>query len=284
MINKSTIQKLFSWKVTAALVLLVLIICGIYVSTHKKNSKANPSSSVEGMESVIKPTGLDVSATVQNIGDVERVIEKWVESNPEAIIQSVVKMQQKAAEKQQSDAQKSISSKQSDLFKEKNDPVYAPKGYDVSIVEFFDYNCGYCKKAQSSVEDLIKQDKKVRIVFKELPILGSSSLELAKVSIAVNMVAAEKYVSFHNAIMKGSARTKEDAITIAEGLGIDVQKIKDTLESKQSQIESKIKSNQELAAAIGINGTPAFVIGENLIPGALDVNALKEKVAFERKK
>ncbi len=284
MINKSTIQKLFSWKVTAALVLSVLIICGIYVSTHKKNSKANPSSSVEGMESVIKPTGLDVSATVQNIGDVERVIEKWVESNPEAIIQSVVKMQQKAAEKQQSDAQKSISSKQSDLFKEKNDPVYAPKGYDVSIVEFFDYNCGYCKKAQSSVEDLIKQDKKVRIVFKELPILGSSSLELAKVSIAVNMVAAEKYVSFHNAIMKGSARTKEDAITIAEGLGIDVQKIKDTLESKQSQIESKIKSNQELAAAIGINGTPAFVIGENLIPGALDVNALKEKVAFERKK
>jgi protein-disulfide isomerase len=236
------------------------------------------------MESVIKPTGLDVSATVQNIGDVERVIEKWVESNPEAIIQSVVKMQQKAAEKQQSDAQKSISSKQSDLFKEKNDPVYAPKGYDVSIVEFFDYNCGYCKKAQSSVEDLIKQDKKVRIVFKELPILGSSSLELAKVSIAVNMVAAEKYMSFHNAIMKGSARTKEDAITIAEGLGIDVQKIKDTLESKQSQIESKIKSNQELAAAIGINGTPAFVIGENLIPGALDVNALKEKVAFERKK
>ena len=166
MINKSIVQKLFSLKATVTIILLALVIGGVYTTIHKKNSKVESETPRENAELVIKATGLDVNESVKNIGDVEKVIAKWVETNPEAIIQSVVAMQQKAAEKQQHDAQKNISSKQGDLFKSKNDPVYAPKGYDVSIVEFFDYNCGYCKKAQVTVEDLIKQDKKIRIIFK----------------------------------------------------------------------------------------------------------------------
>ena len=284
MINKSTLHKLFSPKATAAVILIALVAAGAYAIIHKKNLKSDVASPVENAELAIKPTGLDVAQPVKNIGDVEKVIAKWVEVNPAAIIQSVVSMQQKAAEKQQNEAQKNISSKQSELFKGKNDPAYAPKGYDVSIVEFFDYNCGYCKKVQTSVEELIKQDKKVRIIFKELPILGQSSVELSKVSIAVNIVSAESYLGFHNAIMKGNPRTKEDALAIAKGLGIDTKKVEKALESKKSEIEAQIKTNQELASTIGINGTPAFVIGENLIPGALDTAALKERVATERKK
>ena len=284
MINKSTLQRLFSLKATVTVILLALVVGGVYIAIHKKNLKSDVKSSGGNTELVIKPTGLDAAQSVKNIGDVEKVIAKWVEVNPEAIIQSVVAMQQKAAEKQQHDAQQNISSKQSELFKGKNDPAYAPKGYDVSIVEFFDYNCGYCKKVQSSVEELIKQDKKVRVIFKELPILGPSSVDLAKVSIAVNIVSAESYLGFHNAIMKGSARTKEDALEIARGLGIDTKKVEKALESKKSEIEAQIKTNQELASAIGINGTPAFVIGESLVPGALDTATLKEKIATERKK
>ena len=113
---------------------------------------------------------------------------------------------------------------------------------------------------------------------------GQSSVELSKVSIAVNIVSAESYLGFHNAIMKGNPRTKEDALAIAKGLGIDTKKVEKALESKKSEIEAQIKTNQELASTIGINGTPAFVIGENLIPGALDTAALKERVATERKK
>ena len=84
--------------------------------------------------------------------------------------------------------------------------------------------------------------------------------------------------------MKGNPRTKEDALAIAKGLGIDTKKVEKALESKKSEIEAQIKTNQELASTIGINGTPAFVIGENLVPGALDTAALKERVATERKK
>jgi protein-disulfide isomerase len=284
MINKSTVQKLFSVKATVTLILAILVVGGIYAAIHKKSANTETAQPNEGEPLVIKPTGLDPKQEVKNVGDVEKVIAKWVEVNPEAIIQSVVAMQNKAAEKHQQDAQKNISTKKNDLFAKKGTPAYDPKGANVSIVEFFDYNCGYCKKAQASVEDLIKQDKKVKVIFKEFPILGPSSVELSKVALAVNMIAPERYLDFHNALMKGSARTKDEAIKIAKDLGIDAQKLQSALENKKSDIEDQIKFNQELAGAIGINGTPAFVIGDDLIPGAVDIATLKEKIAAQRKK
>jgi protein-disulfide isomerase len=284
MINKATIQKLFSVKATVTVILVALVAGGIYSAVHKKNDNQESSPSSENEALVIKETGLDLKEPVTNIGDVEKVIAKWVEANPEAIIQSVVVMQKKAAEKQQEDAQKNVSLKKDDLFNNKKSPTHSPKGYNVSVVEFFDYNCGYCKKAQASVEELLKQDKKVRIIFKELPILGASSVELSKVAIAVSMVNAESYLGFHDALMQSGARTKEDAIKIAKGLGVDEAKLQKVLTDKSSDIEEQIKLNQELAASIGINGTPAFVIGEELIPGAVDFNTLKEKISAQRKK
>ncbi len=283
MINKATIQKLFSIKATVTVILVALVAGGIYSAINKKTLNTEPTTS-ENEALAIKATGLDLKQPVTNIGDVEKVIVKWVETNPEAIIQSVVAMQKKAAEKQQESAQKNVSLRKSELFDNKKTPTHSPKGYDVSLVEFFDYNCGYCKKAQSSIEKLLKQDKKVRIIFKELPILGSSSVELSKVAIAVNMIKSESYVDFHSALMKGSARTKESAIKIAQGLGIDEAKLRKTLTNKNSDIEEQIKLNQELAATIGINGTPAFVVGEELIPGAVDLTTLKDKISAQREK
>jgi len=283
MTNKATIQKLFSVKATVTIVLVALVAGGVYSAVHKKNTNSESATASENEPLVIKATGLDLKEPVTNIGDVEKVVAKWVETNPEAIIQSVVAMQKKAAEQQQQNAQKNVSLKKDDLFNNKKSPTHSPKGYNVSLVEFFDYNCGYCKKAQSSVEELLKQDKKVRIIFKELPILGASSVELSKVAIAVNMVDSASYLSFHDALMKGSARTKEGAIKIAVGLGIDEAKLQKTLTDKSSDIEEQIKLNQELAATIGINGTPAFVIGDELIPGAVDLNTLKDKISAKRK-
>jgi protein-disulfide isomerase len=283
MTNKATIQKLFSVKATVTIILVALVAGGLYSAFHKKNANSESATASENEPLVIKATGLDLKEPVTNIGDVEKVVAKWVETNPEAIIQSVVAMQKKAAEQQQENAQKNVSLKKDDLFNNKKTPTHSPEGYNVSLVEFFDYNCGYCKKAQSSVEALLKQDKKVRIIFKELPILGASSVELSKVAIAVNMVDSESYLSFHDALMKSSARTKEDAIKVAVGLGINEAKLQKTLTDKGSDIEEQIKLNQELAATIGINGTPAFVIGDELIPGAVDLNTLKDKISAQRK-
>jgi protein-disulfide isomerase len=277
---KNSLPKKLSLKTIVIAILVLVALGGVYSIIAGKSGK---TTSNEEVELLIKETGLDQNKKVNNIGDVEKVIIKWVETNPEAIIQSVMAMQQRASEQQQQSAQKNISTRKDDLFNHKNTPQHAPRGYDVSIVEFFDYNCGYCKKAQSAVEKLMNEDRKVRIIFKELPILGASSTELSKVALAVNIVSPQHYVKFHNALMQGSARTREEALNIAKNLGLDVAKIRSALESKNSKIEDQIKFNQKLASSIGVNGTPGFVIGDELIPGMVELSVLKEKVANQRR-
>lgn len=266
----------------ALIILAILIICGgVYAYTHKKNAKAENSD--KAAEVVLKPSGLDTSDKVSNVGDVEKVIAKWVESNPEAIVQAVINMQQKAAKQQMQEAQKSIGDKSSDIFNHKGDPVIAPKNNNVTVVEFFDYNCGYCKKAQATIDQLLDEDKKVKIIFKEYPILGPSSEELTKVSLAVNMVDSNLYIKFHNALMKSNAKNRDDAFKIAASVGVNVDRLKKVLETNKGDIDSIIAFNRELGGSIGVNGTPAFIVGEELISGAVDISVLKEKIEANRK-
>ncbi|MFT6106661.1 MAG: protein-disulfide isomerase [Rickettsiales bacterium] len=282
MTNESTIKKASSLKAIISIVLVILI-AGVGYTVYNKNS-SDDLDIKSNVKSNVKSSGVNGGNLIKNVADVEEVILKWVEANPEIIIDSVIKMQQKSAQDQLANAQKGISSKQDDLLNDKTDPSHSPKGFDVSIVEFFDYNCGYCRKAQATVDKLLKQDKKVRVVFKEFPILGQDSIDLAKVALAVNMIDEKLYLEFHDALMKSSVRKKDGAIKIAESLGIDTAQLLKTLEDKNSNIEDKIASNKELASSIGITGTPAFIIGDSLVPGALDISSLKEKISAERKK
>jgi len=269
-------------KIILIILLVLLVLGGLYSFTNKKNN--NEVKTADGSQALApKPSGLDKDERIKNVGDVEKVITKWVEANPELVIQSVVNMQQKAVKQQMQEAQKNISSKNSDIFNYKNDPVFAPKDADVAVVEFFDYNCGYCKRSQATVEKLISDDKKVKVIFKEFPILGPSSEELSKVAIAVNMVDSSSYVKFHDALMKSSAKNRDDALKIARDIGISADKVRKALETSKSEIEALISFNRQLGSSIGINGTPAFIVGEELISGAVEISVLKEKIADLRK-
>lgn len=283
--SKLSKSKLSYIKPVAILALVIIILGGVY-SVVIKREAAKKEVGVEKADTGLepKPTGLDSDEKVNNIGDVERVVAKWIESNPEAIIRSVITMQQKASEKQIEAAKKNVSNKKNDLFEHKGTPSIAPKGYDVSIVEFFDYNCGYCKKIQSTINKLIQEDKKVRVIFKEYPILGSSSESLSKVALAINMTDSKNYVKFHNALMESSARTEEEALNVAKNLGINVAKVKETLKDRKSEIDAQISFNHELGSSIGVNGTPAFIVGEEFISGAVEFEVLKQKIAEQRKK
>lgn len=266
-------------KITIAAVAVAAIAFGAY------KLSSGSVSDLGGSESTLKtlPTGIDPNKPVRNAADVEAIIAKWVEENPAAILEAVVKMQQKMMKDQMASAQQNISEKLNELFKDSSDPEYAPKGYDVTIVEFFDYNCGYCKRAQASLEDLLRSDKKVRVVYKEYPILGQASHDLAKVAIAVNKVSSSSYKKFHDALMKSSARTTDAAIEVAKSVGINVGKLKSYLDKNGSDIERKIQENLTLGSSIGVTGTPGFVIGEELIPGAVPVDQLKQKIEAVRK-
>ncbi|HLD76725.1 MAG TPA: DsbA family protein [Rickettsiales bacterium] len=260
------------------IIVVVLLIIGGAYSFFGKKSDDNSNEVAK-----INASGLDQDQKIRNVGDVEEVLAKWVANNPQAILDSVANMQRKAIEEQLKNAQKNIGTKKSELFDSKS-PSYTPSGYDVTIVEFFDYNCGYCKRVSPTIEKLLGSDKKLRIIYKEFPILGQSSEDISTVALAVHLMSPSSYRKFHNALMSSNASTKTEALAIAKNVGLDVDKIKQTLSSKKDSISQIINNNRILGSEIGIQGTPGFVIGDELIPGAVELETLKAKIAQERKK
>lgn len=255
-----------------------------YIKKNEQNDGEKKEATTTEKTNEIKPTGLDPDKDVSDVKDVEEVVAKWIEANPQAIINSVQNMQKKMMEEQTKNAQKNIGQKTNELYNDANTPQFAPEGYDVSIVEFYDYACGYCKKAQTTVDELLKSDSKVRIIYKDFPILGEPSQEMSKVSVAVNMIAPASFRKFHDALMKTNERGKSAALKAAKSAGVDSKKLEETLKAKKSEIEKILQDNIALGSSIGINGTPAFVLGEELIPGAMEIGTFKEKINALRAK
>lgn len=279
-------QKPSSLKLVISSIIIASIAGVAYFSYIKKNEQNDGEKKEATAETAneVKSTGLDPDKDVSDVKDVEEVVAKWIEANPQAIINSVQNMQKKMMEEQTKNAQKNIGQKTSELFNDVNSPQFAPEGYDVSVVEFYDYACGYCKKAQTTVDELLKSDSKVRIIYKDFPILGEPSQEMSRVSIAVNMIAPSSFRKFHDALMKTNERGKSAALKAAKSAGVDSKKLEETLKSKKSEIEKILQDNVALGSSIGINGTPAFVIGEELIPGAMEIASFKEKINALRAK
>jgi len=270
-------------KILVLLAIAIAIVAVIFIVTGKKNEAKTPDQNQQEAVEIV-PSGLDKGKSVDDVGDVEEVIAKWIEANPKAILSSVASMQRKMAEQQMKEAQKNIGAKKSEIFNDKDSAQYAPEGYDVTIVEFFDYACGFCKKAHATVEELIQEDKKVRVIYKDFPILGQPSQEMAIVSVAVQIAEPKSYKKFHDALMKSHERSKDGAIKIAKSVGVNVSKVEDVLKKQKDQINKILQNNLELGSSIGVTGTPGFIIGEELLPGAVELGSFKEKIAEVRSK
>jgi len=154
-----------------------------------------------------------------------------------------------------------------------------PKG-DITVVEFFDYNCGYCKRVAPTVSAVLNNDPNVRIVYKEFAILGPQSLVAARAALAAKRQG--KYHEFHDAMMSAEQADGDSVTATARALGLDYEKLVKDMEDPK--ITEQLERNYRLATALGINGTPAFVIGDRLVPGAVDETTMMEIIAAERAK
>jgi protein-disulfide isomerase len=157
-----------------------------------------------------------------------------------------------------------------------------PQG-DVTMVEFFDYNCGYCKRALADMLDLLKADPKLRVVLKEFPVLGPGSVEAAQVSTAVGMQdkSGKKYLEFHQKLLSGRGQVdRARAIAAAREVGLDVARLEKDMAGPE--VRASLEESFKLAEAIGLNGTPSYVIGNNVLIGAVGRAALLEKVNTAR--
>ncbi len=153
------------------------------------------------------------------------------------------------------------------IYRRKEAPMMNPEGTDVTIVEFFDYNCGYCRRAVGDVVKLIKGDKKVKYVFKELPIFGKDSEAAARVALAAGKQG--KYFEVHQGLFTVDGKADETtAIGIAKQLGLDIEKLKADMTS--DEVNKELQTVEKLAQSLGIQGTPHFLVGDKIIPGAPD--------------
>jgi len=218
-----------------------------------------------------------------NKAEIETIVHDYIMANPQVLVDSVQKLQQAETTRQSEEAKTEIKNAHDAIFNDAKDGHTGPANADVVVVEFFDYNCPACKMMFKGLDELAHKDKNVRIVFKELPIFGPSSEENSRVGIAVSALAPEKYFAFHEKVMGSEGRiSSEQAIIFAKELGIDEAKLKD--EMQKDYVNEKISANHALAEKLNVSGTPAIIVGDELIPSAMDYASLKKLVDDARKK
>ena len=208
------------------------------------------------------------------------MIKDYIDQNPDIIIKALQNYQVKQQEQMEKTAESKVIENKEALTG-KNLPSAGNPDGDVTITEFFDYNCGYCKKAIPDIESALANDKNVRFVFKELPVLGPTSVTAAQWSLAAYKQG--KYFEFHKALMHDNEpRSEETLAKIAKQVGMDVDKAKEYAQSDEAK--KIIADNRELASGLQIQGTPGFVINGKMYRGYLGPDGLKDAIADARKK
>jgi protein-disulfide isomerase len=184
-------------------------------------------------------------------------------------------------EEESKKAEQMAASLRPQLEQNAKDAFAGNKSGDVTFVAFIDHNCGYCRKSIADIEKLLAEDKNIKFVLKDFPILGPLSIEKAKASIAVAKIAPEKWYSFYTALDEGNFQTPEQVIALATAkTGIDSTLLKAEMESKET--ENKISENHSLGEQLNISGTPVFIINGKVLRGALGYDAFKQAVSEAR--
>ena len=212
--------------------------------------------------------------------ELDALIKDYIMKNPQVLMDSVNNY--RSAQTQQEDQKAIQALKDNSAYLQSGSlPTAGNKSGDLTIVEFFDYNCGYCKQAYTAVQQGIDNDKGLRFVFVEMPILSESSHLASKYALASNKQG--KYWAFHQALMKFSGpKNEETLLNLAKVAGLDVDKLK--ADAQSPEIEDQIKKNIELSQKLAISGTPAFIVGDEIVRGYIPFDAMKTIIDQQRKK
>ncbi len=204
-------------------------------------------------------------------------IREYLIANPEILFEVQEAYQAKQDQLQREQAKVAISSASKEIFESPHDVVIGNPDGNVTVVEFFDYNCGFCKRAMKDMQEMIDADPNVRFVLKEFPILGDDSLAAHRVSVAMQRIAPEQAVDFHVELLGGRGRaTEERAIEVAVELGVDEAELRKAMEDPS--IAELFTDTYRIADSLGITGTPSYVVGDEAVFGAVGVGPLTAKV------
>jgi protein-disulfide isomerase len=211
----------------------------------------------------------------QAIGE---IVKDYLLKNPEVLTEVISELEKRQAEAQQVAQASAVKETKQSLLNASHSYVVGNASGDVTLVEFFDYNCGYCKKALSDVQTLMKSDPKLRVVLKDFPVLGPDSVEASRVALAVkNQLQGQKLFDYHVKVLDSRGRVNGDrAMAVAKEMGVDMARLQKDLESPE--VRNALQENMALGDKLSLSGTPAFIVGETVIPGAVGLEPLKQLV------
>jgi protein-disulfide isomerase len=216
-------------------------------------------------------------------GDIETIVRNYLLAHPEVLEEAMAELNKRQAAAEAEKHETSVAKNAQAIFNSPRGVTIGNKDGDVTFVEFFDYNCGYCKRAMTDMLDLMKADPKLKVVLKEFPVLGPGSVEAAQVAVAARMQDAtgKKYLDFHQKLLGGRGQAdKAHAMAAAKEAGFDMAKLEKDISSPE--VRATLEENFKLAEEMGMNGTPSYVIGKQVVIGAIGAEGLKEKIGVAR--
>jgi protein-disulfide isomerase len=215
----------------------------------------------------------------REIGD---VVKEYLLKNPEILRDAMVELERRETESQKASQKTALSQSRDMLLNSGRDVVAGNARGDITVVEFFDYNCGYCKRALTDMQALLKGDPKIRVVLKDFPVLGPDSVEASRAALAAKrQLGPEKQFEYHVKLMETRGRINgERAIALAKEMGLDAAKLQKDMENPE--VKQTIQDNVVLGDKLGLTGTPAIVVGDEVISGAVGLEPMRKTVAGVR--
>jgi protein-disulfide isomerase len=223
-------------------------------------------------------TARDSDVTPQSVS-IDAQISQFLKDHPDEVMAALKLAQATERVRQEAEAQQALELKRDQIFNNPADPVAGNLQGDVTVVEFFDYRCPYCKRVADSLIRLLKDDPNIKLVYKEFPILGPDSVVAARIALAAHRQG--KYEQVHTAFMahKGSF-DERTLLALAASVGADATRL--AADMQDPAIQGQLQATDALAAALGITGTPGFLFGNQLVPGAIALDEMKKLVSAAR--
>jgi protein-disulfide isomerase len=216
--------------------------------------------------------------------EIEKIIRDYLVSHPEVLQEAIGELEKRQVAADTEKTKAAVAANAEALFESNRHVVLGNAKGDVTMVEFFDYNCGFCRRALADMLDLLKSDPNLKFVLKEFPVLGEGSVEAARVAVAARMqdTTGKKYIEFHQKLLGGRGQAdKARALAVAKDVGFDMARIEKDMASDEAK--KTIEENMKLADALGVSGTPSYVVGSEVVIGAVGLDALRDKIIAERK-
>jgi protein-disulfide isomerase len=212
---------------------------------------------------------------------IEGIIRDFMQKNPEALLDALQAAKDKMEGEAHDKASAALAARRHEVFDDPDAPVAGNPRGNATLVEFFDYRCPYCKQVEPSLDALLSEDRQLRFVYKEFPVLGPESVSAARAALAARK--QDRYDAMHHALMALKGQIDEAALfRVASSVGLDVERLKRDMTAPD--IDRMLKANINLAGALDIRGTPGFVIGNEIVPGAIGLDALRQLIDTARGK